>query len=147
MIAYEADHIHLHARDRMATALWYRDKLGATVVESRQSDGRARIDVRIGGLHIFIAHGPDLETSLGRELGSGSAEMHYGLDHFGLRVPDVDVAVADLRSKGVEVSFGPTTMRPGARAAFITAPDGVSIEILTRDLALDQQDPKILFAT
>jgi hypothetical protein len=37
----------------------------------------------------------------------------------------------------VDVTFGPTTIRPGCRAAYIAAPDGVEIEIVQRDLSVD----------
>jgi lactoylglutathione lyase len=137
MIEYEVDHIHLFATDLEATARWYRDVLGAEIVESLQSDGVPRIDIRLGALHLYLADGPRVEAALGEQLGAAPTGMHYGLDHFGLRVKDVDAAVARLRQHGVQVTFGPKTLRPGARAAYIEAPDGVSIEILSRDLALD----------
>lgn len=143
MIEYEVNHLHLFASNVVASAHWYRDKLGAEVVESRQSDGEPRVDLLLGGLTIHVADGPRVEKALGQALAAAPTEMHYGLNHFGLRVRNVDEAVDDLRAKGVTVTFGPKTLRPGARVAYIEAPDGVSIEILSRDLALDQQPPTL----
>jgi lactoylglutathione lyase len=137
MTEYRPDHIHLLASDVTAVAAWYRDMLGARIVHSRQSDGQARIDLRIGDLQIYLSDGEIMKKWLGGELGPGRTKPHLGLDHFGLGVDDVDAAVAELEAKGVEVTFPPTTIRPGCRAAYIAAPDGVEIEIVNRDLCVD----------
>jgi catechol 2,3-dioxygenase-like lactoylglutathione lyase family enzyme len=55
-----------------------------------------------------------------------------GLDHFGLTVEDIDGAVTELRAKGVPFTMEPKTIRPGVRIAFLTAPQGVSIELIQR---------------
>ena len=34
---------------------------------------------------------------------------HYGLEHIGLTVDDVDAAVEELRAKGAEIAIGPLT--------------------------------------
>lgn len=137
MISYRPDHIHLIASDLRATAIWYRDMLGAEIVESLQSDDQHRIDLRIGSLHIYLSDGAVMRKWLGGEIGGPRTGTQLGLDHFGLQVDDVDAAVAELERKGVTVTFPPTTVRPGCRAAYIAAPDGVAIELVTRDLAVD----------
>lgn len=137
MIQYRPDHIHLLASDVTAVAEWYRDKLGARIIHSRQSDGRPRVDLEIGDLQIYLSDGEVMKKWLGGELGPARTKAHLGLDHFGLSVDDVDAAIADLEAKGVEVTFPPTTIRPGCRAAYIAAPDGVEIEIVRRDLTVD----------
>jgi catechol 2,3-dioxygenase-like lactoylglutathione lyase family enzyme len=58
---------------------------------------------------------------------------YQGLDHFGLRVNNIDAVVADLKAKGVHFTMEPTTVRPGVRVAFLRAPEGVSIELLDRN--------------
>ena len=55
-----------------------------------------------------------------------------GLDHFGLRVDDMDAAVAELKRRGAHFSVEPRTIRPGVRIAFVQAPDNVRIELLER---------------
>ena len=55
-----------------------------------------------------------------------------GLDHFGLRVNNLDEAAADLKSKGAEFSMEPKDLRPGLRIAFVRAPGDVRIELLER---------------
>lgn len=60
-----------------------------------------------------------------------------GLDHFGLMVDDLDAVAAQLRARGATITYGPKTLRPGASCLFLEAPDGVTIEIIHRNLALD----------
>ena len=40
--------------------------------------------------------------------------------------------VEDLKAKGAVFTRGPETIRPGTRIAFLTGPEGVSIELLER---------------
>ena len=57
---------------------------------------------------------------------------HYGLEHIGLTVDDVDAAVEELRDKGAEIAIGPLTRNPGLRLAFIRGPEGIMIELVQR---------------
>ena len=59
---------------------------------------------------------------------------YQGLDHFGLTVSDIDAIVAELKAKGAEFTREPTTIRPGVRIAFLRGPEGVSIELLDRNV-------------
>src|SRR3546814_1804258 len=102
MIHYQPDHIHLLASDVMGVAEWYRDKLGAEIVLSKQSDGQSRVDLKIGDLQIYMSDGEVMKKWLGGELGPARTKAHLGLDHFGLSVDDVDAAIADLELKRSE---------------------------------------------
>jgi catechol 2,3-dioxygenase-like lactoylglutathione lyase family enzyme len=125
MPTYSYDHIHLRSLDPMATARYFNEMFGAEIIESIQSDGQPRIDLDINGLTIFIAKA-DEDTP------AGPADPHLGLDHFGLRVDDLDEAAADLKSKGAEFSTEPFQLRPGVKIAFVRAPGDVRIELLER---------------
>ena len=57
---------------------------------------------------------------------------HYGLEHIGLTVDDVDAAVEELRAKGAEIAIGPLTRNPGLRLAFVRGPEGIMIELVQR---------------
>jgi len=136
-VQFRTDHIHLYATDLDATARWYCDVLGARVVRSRQSDGRIRTDLRLGDLTIYLGDAKKLQTTLGWQLNDAVASPRYGLDHFGLAVDDLDAAAAELRARGARITYGPKLLRPGAACLFVEAPDGVTIEILHRDLSVD----------
>jgi len=127
MAVYSYDHIHLRSRDPMATAQYYHRMFDAKIIESIQSDGRPRIDLDINGLTVFIAQVPPEA-----DIPSAPIEPHMGLDHFGLRVDNMDEAYADLKRRGAVFAVEPRTIRPGVRIAFVQAPDNVRIELLER---------------
>ncbi len=127
MPRYAYDHIHLRATDPQATAAYYRDVFDARVVEAMQPNGRPRIELSIDGVVVLIADSP------GENCPASPSEPYLGLDHFGLRVNDVDEVIADLKRRGAEIIDEPRTIRPGVRIAFVRAPENVRIELLQRD--------------
>ena len=128
MPSYTYDHIHLRTRDPEGTAKYYNEMFGAKIIESVQSDGSNRIDLDINGLTIFIAR-----VAAGDDIPVPPSDPHMGLDHFGLRVGNLNEAAVDLKSKGAEFTMEPRDLRPGVRIAFVRAPDDVRIELLQRD--------------
>jgi lactoylglutathione lyase len=126
MAQFAYDHIHLRSPDPEATARYYERMFGAEVVRTMQQ-GKPRIDLKLGGVDIFIA-----PVAPGDGVDPPPATPHQGLDHFGLRVTGIDAVVAELKAKGAVFTREPTTVRPGVRVAFMRAPEGVSIELLDR---------------
>ena len=126
MAFYTYDHIHLLSQEPMETARYFNEMFGARIVESTQSDGNPRVDLDLNGLDIFIARcAADTKPS--------ADHPHQGLDHFGLRVENLDDAAAELRAKGAEFTSEPHEIRPGVKIAFVVAPGNVRIEILEKD--------------
>ena len=128
MAQFTWDHIHLRTANPEAMAQWFADKLGAEVVRTMQ-EGKPRIDLKLGGANIFIA-----PVVVGDGVNGAPTTPYRGLDHFGLSVKGIDAIAADLKAKGVEFTREPTTVRPGTRVCFIRAPEGVSIELLDRNV-------------
>ncbi len=128
MPTYTYDHIHLRTRDPKAMAEYFHTIFDAKIVESVQSDGQPRLDLDLDGLIIFIA-----PVASDADIAASPREPHLGLDHFGLRVDSVDDTVAELKSRGAEISDEPRTIRPGVRIAFVRAPDDIRIELLERN--------------
>ena len=126
MVTYSYDHIHLRSREPMDTARYFNQMFGAEIKESIQSDGQSRVDIDINGLIIFIAKAEESTPA-------GPIAPYVGLDHFGLRVENLDAAAADLKAKGAEFSMEPKDLRPGLRIAFVRAPGDVRIELLERN--------------
>jgi catechol 2,3-dioxygenase-like lactoylglutathione lyase family enzyme len=124
---YTYDHIHLRTKNPQATIEYYQQMFDATPVSYVQSNGKPRVDLDLNGLTIFIAEVPADAT-----LPAAPSEPYIGLDHLGLRVDDVDAAVAELKRRGAQVIVEPRTIRPGVRIAFIQGPDDVRIELLER---------------
>lgn len=115
------DHIHLRSPDPEATAAWLEDILGGEIVR-----GPGRIDVKLGGANVFI-------SPVAADDNAPPVTPHHGLDHFGLTVKDIDAVAAEIKTKGVEFTKEPITIRPGVRICFIRGPQGISIELLERD--------------
>ena len=70
------------------------------------------------------------------ELAKDKPNLEWGADHFGFQVKgDFDEFCAGLRTKGVKFSMEPTDINPSTRIAFVDAPDGASIEPLSRKAA------------
>ena len=126
-MAYRYDHMHLRTRDVKKAAEYYQRVFGAKILESIQSDGRPRTDLDLDGLTIFLA-----PVAADAAVPSAPAEPYIGLVHFGLRVDDMETAVAELKRRGATFKMEPRTIRPGVKIAFIEAPDNVRIELLER---------------
>ncbi len=126
MSFYTYDHIHLLSQEPMETARYFNRMFGARIVESVQSDGQTRVDLDLNGLDIFIARCQADTTP-------SASHPHQGLDHFGLRVENLDEAAADLRAKGAEFTSEPHEIRPGVKIAFVVAPGNIRVELLEKD--------------
>ena len=125
MTTYTYDHIHLRSLAPMKTARYFETMFDAKIIESIQTDGQPRIDLDINGLAIFIAEADD-------SVPPGPVAPHQGLDHFGLKVDNLEQAAAELKEKGAEFVQEPELIRPGIKIAFIRAPGDVRIELVER---------------
>ena len=128
MATFKYDHIHLRSPNPEATAQYYERMFGAEVIRSLQQ-GQPRIDLKLGGANIFIA-----PVEAGSGVNPPPTTPYQGLDHFGLAVTGIDAIAAELNAKGAEFTKEPTTIRPGVRVCFIRGPEGVSIELLDRNV-------------
>jgi lactoylglutathione lyase len=126
MATFTYDHIHLRSPNPEATAQYYERMFGAEVIRTMQ-EGKPRIDLKLGGQDIFIAPVPPNSG-----VNPPPVTPYQGLDHFGLRVTDIEKVVADLKAKGAEFTMELNSPRPNIQICFIRGPEGVSIEVLER---------------
>jgi lactoylglutathione lyase len=129
---YLYDHVHLRSPDPDATARFMETMFGAEVTRGvylpgTLYPGHQRITMRLGGQTVLIAPPHPQEATA-----TAPPFPHYGLEHIGLTVDDVDAAVAELRAKGAEIAIGPLTRNPDLRLAFIRGPEGIMIELVQR---------------
>lgn len=103
-----------------------RAHVGAEVIRTVKN-GQTRIDLKLGGADIFIA-----PVAPGSGVNPPPTTPYQGLDHFGLRVTNIEAVVADLKAKGAEFTMELNEFRPGTHICFIRGPEGVSIEVLER---------------
>ncbi len=126
-MAYEFNHVHLKAPDPKKTADWYVQAFNFNIVSDT---------VRSFGDRIIRCQTPDgivINISGARtaeQMGGGDATVHWGIEHFGLNVDDMDAEIERLKGLGAELMEGPTQVLNGPRIAFIRAPDDVRIELL-----------------
>lgn len=127
-MAYNFEHVHLKSPDPEKTANWYVKAFnfeifsdrgvrptGDRFIECKTEDG---VIVRISG------------ARSGEEMGKGDADVHFGLEHFGITVDDMDAELERLQALGAVLAEGPIDNPNGMRLAFIKVPDDVRIEIM-----------------
>ena len=124
---YEFDHVHIKSRDPKKTADWYVKAFGFTIhndferpwgdrmVQCKTSDG--------SGVNIS-------NERTGESLGNADPNAHWGIEHFGIRVTDIDAEIKRLTQLGAKLLDGPLDAPGGIRIAFIKAPVDVRIELL-----------------
>ena len=135
-LAYRFDHLHVFCSDVDATERWFVEGLGAALVERRHSRGVRTSELQLGGAQLLIRGARE-----GEQLAPAGAR-HFGADHFGLRVVDVDATVAELRRRGVRIEVEPWDFGPNLRIAFIKGPDEVRIELVQTKEPLPDPNPK-----
>ena len=125
-MAYEFNHVHLKAPDPKATADWYVKAfefkiisdtvrpVGDRFIRCQTSDG---VVINISG------------ARTNESMGEGNEDAHWGLEHFGLNVDDMDAEIERLTSMGATLKEGPSDNPNGLRIAFIAAPDNTPIEL------------------
>src|SRR5690606_9369926 len=98
--------------------------LGADVAGRPESRGVPSVRLKLGGANIYLRPQRDDESLTPPD------SAHFGADHFGLRVADVDATVAELRKRGVFIEVEPWDFSASSRIAFVKGPDGVRIELV-----------------
>jgi len=127
MATLSFDHVHVISQDPRASADWYADRLGGTITKSATVHEAPQIYVSFGEAFIIVRGQRPGESA------KDKTNFEWGADHFGFQVKgNFDEFCAGLRAKGVKFSMEPTDINPATRIAFIDAPDGVSIELLSR---------------
>ncbi len=125
------DHIHIYAAEPEASARFYTDHFEAKPIHRNTNvNGDARIFLALGGQVLVVGTFPGGHTPAEPpEPGDGAYRHGFGVAHFGLRVADVDAAIAELTDSGVRVLSQPVREPSGLSYAYIAAPDGVIVEL------------------
>jgi len=129
-MTFRINHIHLKAKDPKRTADWWVKAFNFKIVadDVRESGDRfIRCLSEDGGIGVNISNARTGET-----LGPGNADVHYGLEHFGLDTLDIEKDVARLQALGAVLKEGPLRMATGARIAFLAGPDDVRFELVEK---------------
>jgi len=95
--------------DLDASARWYAEKLGMTVVRRMLNAGTSSVTVLAGGgLIVELVHNADARPT------GGDVGQAHGIFKAGIVVDSLGKTIELLRSRGVEIAFGPFPARPDA---------------------------------
>jgi catechol 2,3-dioxygenase-like lactoylglutathione lyase family enzyme len=125
------DHIHIYAAEPEESAQFYQDYFEAKpVLRNTNSQGDLRIYLALGGQILVVGCFPaGLHPTAPPEAGDGAYSHGFGVAHIGIRVTDVHAAVAELSASDVRVLSEPLREPSGLTYAYVSAPDGVVIEL------------------
>ena len=127
-MSYSFNHVHLKAPDPGATADWYVKAFEFKIIndENPRPQGDRFIRCRTkDGIAVNIS-----SDRTGEAMGVGDAAAHWGLEHFGIEVDDIDAEFKRLEDLGAKILDGPTKTPTGLIIGFIQAPDDVRIEVM-----------------
>ena len=129
------DHIHLVAPDPERTARWYQDVLGGEIKGNYEIRNAPQINVSLGGMTLLIRGKRDGEEPATpppmTDYADYSSHNVWGTDHFGFRYQgDLRDYCNQLKAKGATFSVEPWEFMPNSLICYVSAPDGVSIEIV-----------------
>ncbi len=133
--AFTFDHVHIISETPEASAQWYVDMLGATISRSTIARGAPQIFVELGGTTILIrGRRPGEDPSAPKPIqgyADFSSHNEWGTDHFGfLYKGDLTAFAQELRNKGVAFPVALKQGVGGSLLCYVSAPDGVSIELM-----------------
>ncbi len=129
------DHVHLISEDPRAAALWYEKILGGKITAEYELRSAPQINVQLGGMQVIIRGqrpGEELvSTRPMRDHADYSSHNEWGTDHFGFTYEgDLRAFCEEIRAKGATFVVEPWEFNPGALLCYVSAPDGVSIELV-----------------
>ena len=133
--AFRFDHVHIISENPRASAEWYVEMFGATIAADTVARGAPQIFVSLGGMTILI-RGPRPGEAPAKPrpiepFSDFSSHNAWGTDHFGFMYQgDLAALVDKLRAKGVQFPVELKQGVGGSKLCYVSAPDGVSIELM-----------------
>ena len=133
--AFEFDHIHIISQSPKDSANWYVQMFGADIVADTVARGAPQIFLELGGKTLIIrGQRPGEAPTATHEIqpyADYSNHNTWGTDHFGFIYHGDLCAFGDeLRAKGVRFPVALKEGVGGRLLCYVSAPDGVSIELM-----------------
>lgn len=122
---YHFDHIHVTSPDPRRGARWWAATFGATVLPEVETGSMLFAPVSLDGVKI---------TFSGPRPGNAQAPAdpapipHYGLEHLGVTVEDLEAVLAEFRAQGLKIYE--RKQSDAYKIAFVDTPDGVCLELM-----------------
>jgi catechol 2,3-dioxygenase-like lactoylglutathione lyase family enzyme len=126
-VLYRVNHVHIKSKDPKETADWYVKAFNFKIISDNV---RSFGDRFIGcadptGFTVNISG-----ARTGESLGPGDADAHYGLEHFGVDVENIEAEIARLTGLGAELKEGPIDVAGGPLIAFLNCPVDTRVELI-----------------
>ncbi len=118
-------HVHIKAKDPSRSAAWWVDMFGAAELPGFELRGAPFAPVGLGGVTLNISR-PFLADAA--RTAEPPAVPHYGLEHVGIIVADLDATLARFEEQGLPIFERLETAR--FRIAFASGPDGLLLELM-----------------
>ncbi|MQF48497.1 VOC family protein [SAR202 cluster bacterium AC-647-N09_OGT_505m] len=126
-MTYKFNHVHLKAPDPEKSANWYVNAFNFNILSDIvRASGDRFIRCETSDGTVVNISGMRAEE----RMGNGDASAHWGLEHFGIEVDDLDAELKRLGDLGGKLLEGPIDSPTGMRIAFIQCPDDVRIELM-----------------
>ena len=122
-------HFHLNTRSYEEAFDFYTRVMGGQLDHTGEWNGRRTAAIDLGGVRLLVS---DRVYPFDEESADTPENPHFGLEHICLTVPDLDEAVALLKSRGAVFFKDIHAMRDRLRMAIVRGPDNVRIELLAR---------------
>ena len=122
---YSLDHIHVRCSDVDASIVYYEKMFEAREVARSDAKGMPIITLEMAGQRFCLS--PKRE---GVDIRMKPGDPGWGVYQIGLKVDNLDAALAELKNRGAEISRGPLNVWEGLRVFFVEGPDGVEIEVM-----------------
>jgi lactoylglutathione lyase len=124
-MCYSLDHIHVRCSDVDASIAYYEKMFEAKEVARTDAKGMPIITLEMAGQRVCLS--PKRE---GVDIRMKPGDPGWGVYQIGLKVDNLDAALAELKDRGAEISSGPLNVWEGLRVLFVEGPDGVEIEVM-----------------
>jgi lactoylglutathione lyase len=124
-MCYSLDHIHVRCSDVDASIAYYEKMFEAKEVARADAKGMPIITLEMAGQRVCLS--PKRE---GVDIRMKPGDPGWGVYQIGLKVDNLDAALAELKDRGAEISSGPLNVWEGLRVLFVEGPDGVEIEVM-----------------
>ena len=125
-MAHGFHHVHIKSKDPRASAQWWVDMFGGTLLPEIHFESMHFIPVELDGVRINITNPAPGE---GDSIDEPPSIPYYGLEHLGILTEDLDADLERFRDQGLKIY----ERRPGAggyEIAFVATPDDVCLELL-----------------
>lgn len=125
-MAFKLHHIHIKAKDPKASALWWIDMFGGTLLPEIKVKTMLFTPVEFDGVRLNITTAGPGEDDI---IGDPPPLPYFGIEHIGIETDDLDAILARFEEQGLRV-YGRRPGPKGYEIAFVETPDGATLELL-----------------